>query len=138
MVAIDGSDQSEIVLIDKMGCPTDMAIMGAMSKADGNGQILEAKFDAFKFPTSDVVQFKAMVAPCLPSCEPIKCSISGADGRTSEVNSYGKRRRRKREADEVLVVQSLSVSDKFGFQRSQRKQDMNEDNGFIAKQSNGL
>ncbi|CAG2107679.1 unnamed protein product, partial [Medioppia subpectinata] len=94
--------------------------------------ILEARFDAFKFPTSDVVQFKALVAPCLPSCEPIKCNINGADGRTSEVHSYGKRRR-KREADEVLVVQSLSVSDKLGFQRSQRKNDANEENVSFMK-----
>ncbi|CAG2116050.1 unnamed protein product, partial [Medioppia subpectinata] len=66
LVAIDGADLSEIVLIDSMGCPTDSLIMGAMDKSDGDGQILEARFDAFKFPTSDVVQFKALVAPCLP------------------------------------------------------------------------
>ncbi|CAG2174419.1 unnamed protein product [Oppiella nova] len=64
LVAIDGADLSEIVLIDSMGCPTDSLIMGAMDKSDGDGQILEARFDAFKFPTSDVVQFKALVAPC--------------------------------------------------------------------------
>ena len=135
-MAIDGTDQSEIVLIDSMGCPTDSLIMGVMDKADGNGQILEAKFDAFKFPTSDVVQFKALVAPCLPACEPIKCSVPGMDGRTSEVHSYGKRRR-KREADEVLVVQSLSVSDKFGFQRSQRKSDPNADHISDANETSG-
>ena len=135
LVAIDGADQSEILLIDSLGCPTDITIMGAMSKSDGNGQILEAKFDAFKFPTSDVVQFKAVVAPCLPACDPIKCSVSGVDGRTSEVHSFG--RRRKREADEVMVVQSLSVTDKFGFQRSQRKLDLNEELS-VNKQLNGL
>ena len=137
LVAIDGADQSEILLIDSLGCPTDLLIMGSMNKADGNGQVLEAKFDAFKFPTSDVVQFKAVVAPCLPACDPIKCSVSGMDGRTSEVHSFG-RRRRKRNAEEVLVVQSLSVSDKFGFQRSQRKLDLNEEHESVAKQSNGL
>ena len=108
--------------------------MGAMSKADNDGQILEAKFDAFKFPTSDVVQFKALVAPCLPACEPIKCSISGMDGRTSEVHSYGKRRR-KRDADEVMVVQSLSVSDKMGFQRSLRRSD--DDKYTVTNESKG-
>ena len=128
MVAIDGHDMSEITLIDSLGCPTDSVIMGAVNKADGDGQVLEARFDAFKFPTSDVVQFKALVTPCLPSCPPIRCSVSGVDGRTNEVHSYGKRRRRKREADEVLVVQSLSVSDKFVNQRSQRKLDINGNN----------
>ncbi|XP_054162435.1 uncharacterized protein LOC128960388 [Oppia nitens] len=135
LIAIDGQDMSEIVLIDSNGCPTDALIMGPMGKADGDGQVLEARFDAFKFPTSDLVQFKALVAPCLPSCEPIKCSISGVDGRTSEVHSYGKRRRRKRETDEVLVEQSLSVSDRFGFQRSQRKLDLNDENVSVVDSS---
>ena len=135
-MAVDGNDQSEILLIDSLGCPTDSLIMGAMSKADGNGQILEAKFDAFKFPTSDVVRFKALVTPCLSACEPIKCSVSDMDGRTSEVHSFGKRR--KREADEVMVVQSLSVSDKFGFQRRQRKLDVNREPTDHTIKASGL
>jgi hypothetical protein len=135
LIAIDGADMSEIVLIDSLGCPTDALIMGAMNKVDGSGQVLEAKFDAFKFPTSDVVQFKALVTPCLSTCEPIKCDVSGPDGRTSEVHSYG---RRKRDTNEVLVVQSLSVSEKFGFQRSQRKLDINDDYDSSHNSSKGM
>jgi hypothetical protein len=37
-------------------------------------KILISNFDAFKFPTSDVVQFRALVTPCMPTCEPVDCS----------------------------------------------------------------
>ena len=37
-------------------------------------KILISNFDAFKFPTSDVVQFRALVTPCMPKCEPVDCT----------------------------------------------------------------
>ncbi|GFT87222.1 uncharacterized protein NPIL_480471 [Nephila pilipes] len=70
LVAMDGIDNSEILLIDALGCPTDTLIMGALSKARSEAKVLQATFDAFKFPTSEIVQFKALVTPCLPACEP--------------------------------------------------------------------
>ena len=74
LVAMDGLDSSEILLIDDRGCPTDMSIMGVMNEVDdARGQKLQADFDAFKFPTSDVVQFRALVTPCIPRCDPVKC-----------------------------------------------------------------
>ncbi len=35
--------------------------MGVLQEFNGTGQILHADFDAFKFPTSSVVQFRALV-----------------------------------------------------------------------------
>ncbi len=35
--------------------------MGVLQEFNGPGQILHADFDAFKFPTSSVVQFRALV-----------------------------------------------------------------------------
>lgn len=93
-MAVDGADSSEILLIDSQGCPTDSSIMGAVSRTNGNGQALEVPFDAFKFPSSDVVQFRALVTPCVPSCEPVVCDIKGFDGKKKEVTSYGRRKRR--------------------------------------------
>lgn len=93
LVAVDGADSSEILLIDSQGCPTDSSIMGAVSRTNGNGQALEVPFDAFKFPSSDVVQFRALVTPCVPSCEPVVCDIKGYDGKKKEVTSYGRRKR---------------------------------------------
>ena len=57
---------SEILLIDSIGCPTDYTIMGVLDEVNGKGQILQANFEAFKFPTSSVVQFRALVTPCIP------------------------------------------------------------------------
>ena len=44
------------------GCPTDYSLMGVVQEVNGTaGQLLQADFDAFKFPTSNVVQFRALV-----------------------------------------------------------------------------
>lgn len=95
LVALDGVDTSEILLIDGDGCPTDPAIMGPISTVDtgspgGTVKILEAPFDAFKFPTSDIVQFKALVTPCLPKCEPINCNVVGQNGAIRRADSFGR------------------------------------------------
>jgi len=127
LVALDGVDSSEILLIDSLGCPTDPTIMGAISTVDNNdgAQILQAPFDAFKFPTSDVVQFKALVTPCLPKCEPVVCDVEDYYGMVRRVDSYGRRKRRRRsnaptnknisKDEEMLLVQSIRIADKFQF-----------------------
>ncbi|XP_050435225.1 uncharacterized protein LOC126842338 [Adelges cooleyi] len=121
LVALDGVDASEIVLIDGDGCPTDPTIMGPISAVDtgtpGTVKILEAPFDAFKFPTSDIVQFKALVTPCLPKCEPINCNVVGQNGSVRRADSFGRRRRRSvqdQTTDEV-VFQEIRIEDKFKF-----------------------
>lgn len=43
------------------GCPTDYSLMGVVQEVNGTAQLLQADFDAFKFPTSNVVQFRALV-----------------------------------------------------------------------------
>jgi hypothetical protein len=94
LIALDGVDTSEILLIDRDGCPTDPAIMGPISAVStgsgGTVKILEAPFDAFKFPTSDIVQFKALVTPCLPKCEPINCNVVGHNGAIRRADSFGR------------------------------------------------
>lgn len=128
LIALDGVDSSEILLIDSLGCPTDPTIMGAIStvdQADG-AQVLQAPFDAFKFPTSDVVQFKALVTPCLPKCEPVVCDVEDYYGMVRRVDSYGRRRRRREVAgagakdEDVLLVQSIRIADKFQFDADPR------------------
>ncbi|XP_067124727.1 uncharacterized protein [Centruroides vittatus] len=120
LVAMDGVDNSEILLIDNDGCPTDTTIMGPLSKVNSNGQILQAPFDAFKFPTSDIVQFKALVTPCLPNCQPAKCTVRNF-GLSRELDSFGRKRRRRSTDEELVVVQSIQITDKFGFERNERK-----------------
>ncbi|XP_022919452.1 uncharacterized protein [Onthophagus taurus] len=122
LVAMDGVDSSEIVLIDQDGCPTDHFIMGPIYKSADTGKILLSHFDAFKFPSSEVVQFRALVTPCMPSCEPVQCNQEGTTGELRSVISYGKRRRRRsaNPQDNYLLVEQIRITDKFGF-HSQNK-----------------
>lgn len=81
--------------------------------------MLLSHFDAFKFPSSEVVQFRALVTPCMPTCEPVQCDQEEPSGELRSVVSYGRRRRRRRSAsaahDDMLLVQSIQITDKFGF-----------------------
>lgn len=62
LVAVDGVDSSEIMLIDGHGCPTDASIMSNVVQVNLDNTHLEAPFDAFKFPSSDIVQVKTRLA----------------------------------------------------------------------------
>ena len=75
--------------------------MTQIQEINGNGQKLQANFDAFKFPTSDVVQFRALVTPCIPRCDPVKCDGVDYLGQSHSTNSYGKRRKRRDLGDET-------------------------------------
>uniref|UniRef100_A0ABD2WSI8 ZP domain-containing protein n=1 Tax=Trichogramma kaykai TaxID=54128 RepID=A0ABD2WSI8_9HYME len=130
LVAMDGVDSSEIVLIDSRGCPTDHVIMGPLYKSTVSGKILLSHFDAFKFPSSEVVQFRALVTPCMPSCEPVQCDQEESTGELRSVISYGKRRRRRSTSgghgqtsrEDLLLVQSIQITDKFNFEQQQQQQ----------------
>lgn len=117
---MDGVDGGEILLIDSQGCPTDVLIMGTVDKIqEEEGKALQAPFEAFKFPTSEIVQFQALITPCLPHCEPANCSIFGdpSSGGLFEAHSYGRRRRRSAPSSEtgeqLLVINQLKISDPF-------------------------
>lgn len=109
IVADDGVDTSELELIDNKGCPTDPSIMGPLRRVHVSSisrKVLEAPFEAFKFPTSAIVQFRALIVPCIAGdCQPVLCTISSSfltssnlaghptfsTGSKSSVHSYGKR-----------------------------------------------
>ncbi|KAG5673720.1 hypothetical protein PVAND_003740 [Polypedilum vanderplanki] len=150
LVAMDGADSGEITLIDSRGCPTDNFVMGPIYKSAESGKILLSKFDAFKFPSSQTVQFRALVTPCLPTCEPVQCDEEDFGGELRSIISYGKRKRRsvhdnyainvtdssrgerKRRNvdtsvnDDMLLVQSIQITDKFGFTNKQQQQQTTE------------
>ena len=69
------------------GCPTDSSIMQSMTTV-GSAKILQANFDAFKFPSSPLVQFRAVVTPCIPRCDPVRCEDRG-----KFFSSFGRRKR---------------------------------------------
>ncbi len=107
-------------------------------------KILISKFDAFRFPASDMVQFRALVTPCMPKCEPVVCDVLDYTGQTRQVDSYGRKKRwttnpltqsrQKRESDpeEVLVVQTLRIVDRYG----RRTGEVSEPRTEIATGSN--
>ena len=115
LIATDGIDNNEILLIDDRGCPTDQEIMGPINAMNGTSKLLRAPFDAFKFPNSDVVQFKALVTPCLPFCEPVQCDVQDYLGYQRQIESHGKRKRRESSGldNNLLVVQTIRIADKF-------------------------
>lgn len=145
LVAMDGADSSEITLIDSRGCPTDQFIMGPIHKSLETGKILISHFDAFKFPSSPTVQFRALVTPCMPSCEPVQCDddeIAGG-GELRSIISFGRKKRsinstehsRKRRKvdgqnslDDMLLVQTIQINDKFGFANKQTSEKPTNDN----------
>jgi len=95
LIAKDGNDQNEIVLLDSIGCPTEGRILGPLGKETGKPKSLMARFDAFKFPTSELVQFRALVTPCMPKCKPVECVYQDYyGGDKTRISSYGRRRRR--------------------------------------------
>ena len=156
LIAMDGLDSSEILLIDSLGkfawkisslfagleelfrslmcycsvsgCPTDYSILGVLSEVNNTGQILQAAFDAFKFPTSDVVQFRALVTPCIPRCDPVRCDLTDYYGRSNTLKSYGRRRKKRSssspssatdgEDNELMVAGVIHISDKFELEDS--------------------
>merc|ERR1719346_856576 len=127
LVATDGATNTELLLIDERGCPTDASIMGEVYHAESSDKLSYSDFDAFRFPTSDIVQFRAMITPCLPKCEPVKCDVLDYTGQTKAVDSYGRKKRsvmeRTRRAtnpEELLVVQSLKIVDRYGKREKQK------------------
>ncbi|CAG7820247.1 unnamed protein product [Allacma fusca] len=151
LIAMDGSDGAEIILIDSRGCPTDPSIMGSVSQLGGNGKALQAPFEAFKFPTSPVVQFQALLTPCLPSCQPVDCSLPSdpSTGGILQAKSYGRRRRRSWSnnlsqdqaelPENLLVVNRIHIADRFKFEEENPESnevndiDRNWDFGGVTK-----
>lgn len=146
LVAMDGSTDTELLLIDERGCPTDASIMGEIYHRDDSDKISLSNFDAFRFPTSEVVQFRAMITPCLPKCAPVQCDVLDYTGQTKTVDSYGRKKRsaestevdilgnekRKKRAagpEEVMVIQSLRIVDKYGKRQEEKRKEL------LAKQA---
>ena len=139
LVAVDGATDTELLLIDSRGCPADPSIMSELRRRGGEeSKSLVSSFDAFRFPTSQVVQFRAMVTPCMPKCEPVQCDIVDYTGQGKTVDSYGRKKRsllegpasalinlarpkRMAEPEEMLVIQTLKIVDKIGKRSKQRQ-----------------
>jgi len=149
LIAVDGSTDTELVLIDSRGCPVEPTIMSELRKSSQSPKILISSFDAFRFPSSDMVQFRALVDPCMPTCEPVNCDILDYTGQTRTVESYGRkkralenwiprnskdavlrRERRMTQPNEVMVLQTLRIVDRYGRRHGQRPE--TSDNAIVT------
>lgn len=101
--------------------------------------MLLSHFDAFKFPSSEVVQFRALVTPCMPTCEPVQCDEEEeSTGELRSVVSFGKRRRRRSTStsqEDMLLVQSIQITDKFGFESDFNKTSIGREAIYIPNDS---
>lgn len=146
LVALDGATDTELTLIDSRGCPADPTIMSELKKSQASDKILISSFDAFRFPSSDMVQFRALVTPCMPKCEPVKCDVLDYTGQTRQVESYGRKKRwtqdamnalahprqkRMSDPEEVMVVQTLRIVDRYGRRRAQTQNDNTNSNNNL-------
>ncbi|EDW74255.2 uncharacterized protein Dwil_GK21832 [Drosophila willistoni] len=80
------------------GCTVDPYLFENFNTIDGD--ILSAKFKAFKFPDSSYVQFRATVNVCLDKCLGTQCSN----------NQVGFGRRRRREIKSANKVYEISLA----------------------------
>ncbi|KAL0809554.1 hypothetical protein ABMA28_011087 [Loxostege sticticalis] len=109
MYATNTDNQQETIILN--GCSLDASLFNNFQTTDGD--LLVAKFRAFKFPDTTYVMFIGTVNVCLDKCPGVQCS-NGAEG-------YGKRRRRAIYSDsnanrvyEVSLTTFLKVDWKEG------------------------
>ncbi|XP_055849800.1 uncharacterized protein LOC129914525 [Episyrphus balteatus] len=77
LVAKSSNNTSLIVLIDEMGCPTDVTVFPALTKVTTNEKkMLYARFQAFKFAGNSLVSFDVKINFCPARCPPIMCQRS--------------------------------------------------------------
>ena len=85
-------------------------------------------------------QFRALVTPCLSSCEPVKCDIRSYDNVIKQVDSYGRRRRRrsaptssgpKGGEEELIVMQTIKIMDTFNLNDTRAKQQRKQSPTFM-------
>ncbi|KAF8763871.1 hypothetical protein HNY73_022006 [Argiope bruennichi] len=95
-------------------CPTDTSpSMGHFSKARNR----KTKA-SFRQPSECCFKFSLQ-------SEIADCSVRSFDGVSQRLTSFGKKRRKRSsvEEDELVVVQTIHITDKFGFDRESRRMD---------------
>jgi len=71
---------------DANGCATDPSIFGNW-EYNPYKKSLTARFNAFKFPSSNNLRFQCNIRVCFGSCPPVNCDAIGAYGRKKrEIN----------------------------------------------------
>lgn len=82
---MEESVENEYIVTDENGCATDPSIFGEWEYSEESNTLM-AKFNAFKFPSSDNIRFQCNIRVCFGKCQPVNCR---------GYNAYGKRKRRE-------------------------------------------
>lgn len=83
---MDDEGEYQYEVTDANGCATDPSIFSDW-KYDQDRKSLVARFNAFKFPSSNNLRFQCNIRVCFGSCPAVNCN---------GIDAYGKRRRRRR------------------------------------------
>lgn len=82
---MDDEGEYQYEVTDSNGCATDPSIFSDW-KYDQHRKSLVARFNAFKFPSSNNLRFQCNIRVCFGSCPAVNCN---------GIDAYGKRRRRR-------------------------------------------
>lgn len=77
----------------------------------------------------------------MPTCEPVQCDQEESTGELRSVISYGKRRRRRSAnevRDDLLLVQSIHITDKFGFEGKGKNSTKENTSVFVSQEDGEL
>lgn len=76
----------------------------------------------------------------MPTCEPVQCDQEESTGELRSVVSYGRRKRRSTNpiVDDMLLVQSIQITDKFGFDRNINNNSIGNEAMYIPSVEPGI
>jgi len=112
MRVTDTRDQEENLIIN--GCTIDPYLFENFLTDDGN--LIRAKFKAFKFPESNFVRFEGVVNVCLDTCPGVECSNGqiGFGRKKRNVPSEDVEAQRIYEVSMSTIVKVAEEEDDFG------------------------
>ena len=98
---MDDEGEYQYEVTDANGCATDPSIFSDW-KYDQHRKSLVARFNAFKFPSSNNLRFQCNIRVCFGSCPAVNCN---------GIDAYGKRRRRREAPTAIGGDNRLNVSE---------------------------
>ncbi|XP_022668562.1 uncharacterized protein LOC111253451 isoform X4 [Varroa destructor] len=109
---MEDDEEVQYEVTDNNGCATDTSIFDNWSY-EPESKVLMARFNAFKFPSSNNLRFQCSIRVCFGSCPPVHCQ---------GVDAFGRRRRRRRQVG-VAGGSDLNPGS-IGFQEGQLREEI--------------
>ncbi|XP_036224675.2 uncharacterized protein [Bactrocera oleae] len=111
LIAKTQDNQNFVKLIDERGCPVDVTVFPALERIRSTTQNkLRARFHAFKFAGSSLVNFDVKIRFCMQRCPEDNCyRYSSTDESKNLSNAPNNRVRRRRQVQEQNALPPLST-----------------------------